>query len=73
MEKNRFFLLRRIFISIQGDQQGTIFRIYSKLGNNEEGEKAKSELHLSNSSIIFHRMRTKGDQKKMTLTEIKKI
>ena len=28
VEKNRFFLLRRIFISIQGGQQGVIFRIY---------------------------------------------
>ena len=51
VEKNRFFLLRRIFIHIQGGQQGVIFRIYDDWATMKREKKTsrKEDLFFSTS------------------------
>ena len=53
-KKNRFFLLRRIFIPVQGDQQGIIFRIYDSWTTMKRDKKtSKKEDLFFSTSLTF--------------------
>ena len=58
VEKNSFFLLRRIFVHLQGGQQGIIFRIYDAWTTMKRDKKAsrKEDLFFSTSLITTGRI-----------------
>ena len=59
VEKNRFFLMRSIFVHIQGGQQGVIFRIYDSWATMKMDKKASSKEELFFSTSLTT---DKGDE-----------